>query len=111
MEPITLIIICGLALVTGTATTTYFVTKNIYSDEHERLKAHINNQLIINQEKDNAHEFSQTIFMVLLAIVTSAIAVYIGLKCAINAILSRRRPTPVLALPHPQPQQQVEFQA
>lgn len=73
-----------------TGTTNFFVTKNIYNDEHEKTRAPINNQLIIHQEKDKAHEFSQTVFIVLLAIITSFIALYIVLKCAVNAILNRK---------------------
>lgn len=87
MEPITLISFLAVAIVTGA--TTYTITKNVYNDEHEKLKAHINNQLIINEERDKSHEFSQTIFIILLAIVTSIITLYVALKCAVNAFQNR----------------------
>lgn len=97
MEPITLmgLIVFGIAAATGL--TTFVITKNMYDDKHENLKAQINNQLIINAEKDNAHEYSQTVFIVLLAIVTSCITVYICFKCALNAYVFRnqRRERPV----------------
>lgn len=50
---------------------------------------HINNQSIINEERDKSHEFNQTILMILLTIATSCIVVYIGIKCAWNAIINR----------------------
>lgn len=88
MEPITIFVLFATALLTGTST--YFVTKGIYNDEHEKIRAHINNQLIINEEKDKAHEFSQSVFLVILAVVTSFIALFIIGKCAINTILNKK---------------------
>lgn len=87
MEIITIVAFLTVAAITGV--TTYFATKNAYNDEHEQLKAHINNQLIIKEERDNSHEFSQTVFIVLLAIVTACITVYITLKCVIQQIMNR----------------------
>lgn len=84
-EMFTMIFVTILVVVTGT--TTFFVAKGIYNDEHEQIKAHINNQLIINAERDRSHEFSQNVFLVILAIVTAVIALYIGTRCAINAFL------------------------
>lgn len=88
MEATTMAIIFVSILLTGAST--FFVTKGFYNDEHERIQARINNQLIINQEKDNAHEFSQSIFLVILAVVTSFVALYIVGKCTINAILTKK---------------------
>lgn len=106
-EVFTMLFVAVLVIVTGT--TTFFVTKSIYNDDHEKIKAHINNQLIINEERDKSHEFSQTIFMIILAIVTSCVVLYIGLKCTINAIqmrISLRKPT--MAVQQSQPQAQFE---
>lgn len=107
MEIFTIMLLATVAVVT--CTTTFFVTKNIYNDEHENLKAHVNNQLIINEERDRSHEFSQTVFIIILAILTSIITVFMGLKCAINAALNRTR-RPTLAVRETQPQQQVAFE-
>lgn len=87
VETITIIVFGFIALVSGAAT--FFITKNIYNDEHEKIRAHINNQLIIHQEKDRAHEFSQSVFLVILAVVTSFIALYVSGKCAFDAILNK----------------------
>lgn len=87
MELITLIAFTTVALITGV--TTFLFTKNAYNDEHEKTRAHINNQLIIREEQDKSHEFGQTVFIILLAIVTVVIALYIGINCAVNAIINR----------------------
>lgn len=87
MELITIFIIATVAVATGA--TTFFITKGAYNDEHEKIKAHIKNQLIIREEQDRSHEFSQTLFLILLAIVTSVIVVYISLKCIIQAVLNK----------------------
>lgn len=65
MEIITMVLIAAAAMLSGTAT--FFVTKNAYNDEHEKLKAHVNNQIMINEEKDRSHEFSQNVFIVILS--------------------------------------------
>lgn len=108
MEPITIIAFLTIATVTGV--TTFFVTKNVYDDRHEKIQAQINNQLIINEEKDKAHEYSQTVFMIILAVTTSCIVVYIALKCTVNAILNRMRGVNMTVRPIQQ-QQQAEFNA
>lgn len=109
MEIITMIMLATAIVFTGTAT--YFVTKNAYSDDHEKLRAHINNQLIINEERDKSHEFSQTVFMSILAILTACVIVYICVKCLINAIqmkISFRRPVAVAQQAQVQPPVQFE---
>lgn len=110
-EMITILIV-AVALVVITGTSTFFATKNIYDDKHEKIKAQINNQLIINEERDKSHEYAQTIFMIILAVVTSCLVLYIAVKCTINVIamkLSLKRPN--LAVQQAQPQAQVQFEA
>lgn len=87
MEPVTFVTFLTIAVITGV--TTFLITRNAYNDEHEKTRAHINNQLIINAEKDKSHEFSQTIFIVLLAIITIFIALFITIKCAANVIYNK----------------------
>lgn len=87
MEIITLFTLVSIAVIS--ATTTFFATKSIYNNEHEQTKAHINNQLIIREERDNAHEYSQTVILVILAVVTSLIVIFISFKCVLNAILRK----------------------
>lgn len=87
MEIITLTAFLTVAVITGI--TTFLATKSAYNDEHAKTRAEINNQLIINEEKDKSHEFAQTVFIVLLAIVTIFIALFITIKCAVNAICKK----------------------
>lgn len=108
MELIAICVILAIAATTGI--TTFVVTKNVYDDRHEKIKAQINNQLIINEEKDKAHEYSQTIFMIILAVITSCVVLYITLKCTVNAILNRVRASNV-SVRAIQPQQHAEFNA
>lgn len=102
-----------MAMIFGTlaavATTTFFVTKNIYNDEHEKIRAHINNQLIIKQERDKSEEYSQWVIIIILGITIALAVAYVALKCTITAIFIRPRqqiiqpaaaPAPVVA-PNP----------
>lgn len=87
MEIITITAFLAVAVITGI--TTFLATKSAYNDEHAKTRAEINNQLIINEEKDKSHEFSQTVFIVLLAIITIFIALYITINCAVKSICNK----------------------
>lgn len=53
-----------------TAIVTFFTTKSIYdTNKKEDQIKEINNQLIIQSERDNSHEFSQTIILTIFAII------------------------------------------
>lgn len=89
MDPVSWAIIGAVAIGTGVAT--YFITHSSASTADEHLKEQINNQIVIQQERDNLHEFAQTIILCLLLIAFITFAVYFLIKCAVNAVYNNRQ--------------------
>lgn len=78
MEPITVGIIVGVALFTGIAS--FFTAKEIFEPSSTDHAKEINNQLIIQKEQDNSHEFAQTIIISIMAIIMIVFAAYMCTK-------------------------------
>jgi uncharacterized BrkB/YihY/UPF0761 family membrane protein len=89
MDPVSWVVLGTVAIATGVAT--YFVTKNTATSADEHIKEQINSQIVIQQEKDNSHEFSQSIIIGLIFIMLVGICLYLCIKCAINAVYNRRQ--------------------
>lgn len=87
MEPFTIGIICAAALLTGIST--YFVStyKSSVADDH--LMQHINNQIVLNAEKDKSNEFAQTITLIIFGIIACAFVVFFCCRFAINSLINK----------------------
>lgn len=106
MEPVTIGILAGVALVTGIIS--FFAAKEVYEPStHEHVKE-INNQMIIQKEQDNSHEFAQTIIIAIMAIVMISVGLYFCFRhimYKIAHIQNVHRQTPAAqAAPAAQPQ-------
>lgn len=85
MDPFTWSIIGGVALATGLIT--FFATRHAANIDDENIKQHINNQIIIAQEKDNAHEFAQYVVLAILIFIASAFIIIYCVKFAVQSIV------------------------
>lgn len=84
MDPISWCIIGGIAV--ATAATTYFVARHASNSDDSALHENINNQILIEKEKDCAHEFAQTLILIIILILLCIIIAYWGLKCMVRAV-------------------------
>lgn len=84
MDPISWCIIGGVAVVTSV--TTYFVSRHVSSSDNDSLHEHINNQILIEKEKDTSHEFAQTLILAILAVLMCIVFAYWSLKCVVRAM-------------------------
>lgn len=89
MDPFTWSIIGGVALVTGVVT--FFATRHAANIDDENIKQHINNQIIIAQEKDNAHEFAQYVVLAILIFIALAFIIFYCIKFTVRSIVRRSR--------------------
>lgn len=100
-------ILAGVALVTGIIT--FFSAKKVYEPStHDHVKE-INNQLIIQKEQDNSHEFAQTIVIAIMAIVMISVGFYFCFRHIMYKIVHARSVHQNPAAPAAQQQQ--EFNA
>lgn len=63
---------------------TFFATKRVYETSESSNDKNINNQLIIMQERDNSHEFAQTVVLIIFGIVLAVIISIICIKFITN---------------------------
>lgn len=84
MDPISWCIIGAVAV--GTGAITYFATSYASKSNDDLVKEHINNQIILAQEKDNSHEFSQTVILSIIIIILIIACIYYSIKCAFRAL-------------------------
>lgn len=84
MDPVSWGIVGAVALVTGVST--YFATRYAAENDDEQLHQKINSQIVIAQEKDNAHEFSQMLILVIILIILCFICIFWCLKCAFRTM-------------------------
>lgn len=87
MEPITIGIVVG-AIGLCAAIGSFFAAKHVYEPTDSTQKD-INNQLIILQEKDNSHEFAQTVCLVMFGVILCFIIFVFCTKFVTNWCLSR----------------------
>lgn len=105
MVPVSWAIIGAVALVTGA--TTYFVTRHVANNDNEQLKEQINSQIVISQEKDNSHEFAQTVILAIILVILVLVGIYWCLRCAMRAVLTQAQvQQQQIQRPQNQPQQQ-----
>lgn len=106
LDPISWCAIGAATLVTGVVT--YFVTRHVSSTDDEAVKQQINSQILIAKEQDNSHEYSQTIIIIIIAIVLTLICVYWRIKCVFKAMQRNIRyqtAIPMHIIPQNQPNQ------
>lgn len=89
MDPFTWSIVGGIALVTGIVT--FFATRHAANIDDENIKQHINNQIIIAQEKDNANEFAQYVVLAILIFITLAFSISYCIKFTVQSIVRQTR--------------------
>lgn len=108
MEPITIGIIVGAALFTGIVS--FFTAKEVYEPEESDHVKQINNQLIIEKEQDNSHEFAQTIVLAIMAIVMITAGLYVCFRHIMYKVVhaqsvhQRAAQQPAVQQPAAQPQ-------
>lgn len=89
MDPISWLVLGGIVVITGA--TTYILTKNSSTD-NMNLKEQINNQIVIQQEKDASMEFAQWMVLCLILIVLLGAGFYWCVQCAVKKAIASRPP-------------------
>lgn len=82
MEPMTIGAIVGLVGLIASVGS-FFAAKSVY-EPTDATQKDINNQLIILQERDNSHEFMQTIVLVIFGIILSFFVILLCVKFVTN---------------------------
>lgn len=88
MDPFSWAIIGGACLVTGTIT--YFVSRYSSDISAEHLDERVNNQIVIQQERDNSKEFAQWLTIAILVLITVGAILYCCVRVAIRSAINQR---------------------